>query len=163
MGNYCGKNINTYSSRSYKGKTLICLITNVVDGDTIDVITRLPHEPSYKVRLRIYGIDTPENAIHGANKPSELEINAGLLVKKIVSEYVELMPYAKVEFLKPDKYYGREIAKVYLGNYNFFGQFIQKINLASVLIKRNLALPYDGKTKYDFTNQFLQNIIKNNK
>ena len=38
-----------------------CEVTRVVDGDTVDVIIDLGFDISYKSRVRLYGIDTPES------------------------------------------------------------------------------------------------------
>ena len=37
-----------------------CTVDRVVDGDTIDVILDLGFDVSFKTRVRLYAIDTPE-------------------------------------------------------------------------------------------------------
>ena len=38
-----------------------CTVERVVDGDTIDVILDLGFDVSFKTRVRLYAIDTPES------------------------------------------------------------------------------------------------------
>jgi endonuclease YncB( thermonuclease family) len=163
---YSSSHYENTTRRSYKGLSKICKIYRVVDGDTIEVIVKLKNEPYYIVPIRVYGIDTPEKSLRSSNSPKEiedLEVKAGIAVKEIVIEYVNVYSYAKVDFIKQDKYYGREIAKITLGTKNYLGQFKPKIYLSPFLLDNRLAVPYDGKKKEVFTEEFLNNILKNKK
>jgi len=82
----------------YKAK-----ITNVVDGDTYDFEIDLGFGITYKNRLRLYGVDTPE--VRGSERKE------GLRVKAFVKQLIE----GKEVTLTTRKWkgkYGRYIASV---------------------------------------------------
>lgn len=148
------------SRRSYKGQKLLGKVSRVIDGDTIEVICKLPNEPCYLVPIRVYGVDTPEKGSNGSKKSSDLEKEAGRVVTDVVKGHAKQFPYVEVEFVTSDKYYGREVAKLVFGEISCFGNFVPRLELADYLIKSHLALPYEGKTKDEFTDKFLKNIVK---
>jgi len=63
----------------YKGKVI-----NIVDGDTLDVIIHLGFEITKKLRIRLYGIDTPETYRPSCNE----EYKEGLKAKQFVKDMV---------------------------------------------------------------------------
>lgn len=106
------------------------LVTNVVDGDTIDVEIDLGFYVVYKTRLRLNGIDTPEK---NSKIPEERILAAqatSFLRERILNKKVI------IESFKKDKY-GRFLADIYLGEEN--------VNL--LLVDLKLALPYSGGSK----------------
>jgi micrococcal nuclease len=79
------------------------LITNVVDGDTMDFIIDLGFGIAKKDRLRLYGCNTPE--IRGEERLD------GLRVKQAVEEMV-LNKKVRLQTHKWKGKYGRYVAKV---------------------------------------------------
>lgn len=61
-------------------------LTNVVDGDTVDVTVDLGFRIHREIRLRLQGIDTHE--IHGVSRDSE-EYQQGIEEKRFVEEWFQ--------------------------------------------------------------------------
>ncbi len=80
-----------------------CLITNVVDGDTIDVAIDLGFSMHTIQRVRLYGINAPE--VRGKDKVRGLRAKA-----YVANNY--LGTYVNLEVHKVGKY-GRYIAAVF--------------------------------------------------
>ena len=99
-------------------------VLNVVDGDTYDVIIDLGFDIYHRVRLRLYGIDTPEK-----NTPEG--VKAKDYVTKLLGNNV-----VEIECLKFEKY-GRSLSKVKLNNED----------LTEHLIKNGYGKPYFGEKK----------------
>jgi len=110
-----------------KGKVI-----KVYDGDTITVATKLPYRtsPLYKFSIRLAGIDCPE--IRSKDKfESNLAKYARDKLKNII-----LGKEVVLDIKGMDKY-GRCLAIVMHSG----------VSVNQWLIKNNLAVPYDGKTK----------------
>ena len=105
-------------------------ISNVVDGDTFDFDIDLGFGISYRGRLRLYGVDTPE-----MRGPEKLE-------GERVKQYVIGRLFGKQVQLKTKKWkgkYGRFVAEVYVfGKDDDFG-----VNLAEELIDLGMAKKVD--------------------
>jgi len=101
------------------------IISNVVDGDTVDVSIDLGFDIWHKQRLRLAGIDAAEH-----NTPF------GAATKAYMKELLEGKP-VKVEISKPDKY-GRYLATIYLNS---------DVSINDQMIKNNMAKPYGGDSK----------------
>lgn len=89
----------------------------------------------YEIRIRIYGIDTPEM------KPSKNLLNRDEHIKKAhqAKDYLSNMILNKIiycEFMQNDKY-GRPLAKLYY----------QNKNISNIMIENGFAKSYDGGTK----------------
>lgn len=80
-------------------------VTNVVDGDTVDLHIDLGFDIGFDLRVRLYGVDTPEKT--GASKAAGLAATAftknAVLNKDVTIETIED---------KTEKF-GRFLAKVY--------------------------------------------------
>lgn len=107
-------------------------VVSVYDGDTITVtIKEYPSIIGEKISIRVNGIDTPE--IKGkCTKEKEL----GLKAKKFTVSFLTGAKEIQLTNVQRDKYF-RIVADVYVNN----------VNLADMLIKENLAVPYFGGTK----------------
>jgi len=107
-------------------------VIKVYDGDTITIISKLPYpdSPLYKFSVRLLGIDCPE--IKGKDN-SERE--CAQLAKKELTELL-MGKIITLENVTTEKY-GRLLADVYL----------DKIHINDYLIKKRLAVFYDGTTK----------------
>lgn len=108
-------------------------ILKVVDGDTIDVTICNVHPIiGQAISVRVDAIDTPE--IRGK---CEAEKQLAIKAKNTVISILPIGSQITLKNIKRDMYF-RLLAKVILPD---------GTNLASELIKLDLARPYDGKTK----------------
>jgi len=108
----------------YKAK-----ITRVVDGDTFDFVIDLGFGITYKDRLRLYGVDTPE--VRGLEKPE------GLAVKEQVKKLIEDKEVTLFSHKWKGKY-GRYIASV-----SFTREDGSTKNLSQYLVERGMAKRVD--------------------
>lgn len=104
-------------------------VIRVIDGDTFDALVELGFGVTQKFRIRLYGINTPENNTNEGDK-------ASFIVKKLIeNKSVKL-----IEAKNKDKF-GRALAKVKMEN----GQ-----DLTDYLIKEGLGVEYHGGCKNFF-------------
>jgi micrococcal nuclease len=84
-------------------------ILGVVDGDTVDLMVDLGFNVHHKIRVRLYGINTPESRTKDL-KEKEL----GLKAKKFVEDWCSNHKWVFVNTI-PDKNdkYGRVLARIY--------------------------------------------------
>ena len=84
-------------------------VARVVDGDTIDFMIDLGFGIYHKVRVRLYGVNTPETRTR-----DELEKAAGLAAKDYVYDWLSGRDFVYVKTIK-DKggKYGRILGFVY--------------------------------------------------
>lgn len=132
-----------YSTTANEGT--VVTVDHVYDGDTIYI--KIPKHPTQlqMMGIRIYGIDTPE-------EPSVDYANTGKLGRaKCVKEaeqalkakaYLEHLVIAagnKITLfdIQPDKYGGRFIARVRVGN----------VDVAEQMLSAGFAIPYFGEAK----------------
>lgn len=86
-------------------------VTNVVDGDTIDVIIDLGFDISFQSRVRLAGIDTPESrTTDKAEKVLGLEAKDYLKKRIKAAKNVVL----KTEKMNSSEKYGRILGWIYL-------------------------------------------------
>jgi len=101
-------------------------IIDVYDGDTATAIVDLGFHVSKKIKMRFYGIDTPE--IRGEERDLGL-ISKQRVVDLILNKEVMIKTYKD----KKDKY-GRWLAEIYLPGDD------KSVN--SILLEEGLAKPY---------------------
>lgn len=119
--------------KTYTNYKAMCLITNVLDGDTVEFVFR--YKGSYeKHRLRILGIDTPE--IHTKN---EHEKKCGFYAKEQLKALLQKTDNLCYVYLCADDKYGRRLGSLYTYKGN--------INISTYMITNKLAYSYDGSTK----------------
>ena len=108
------------------------VVIKVYDGDTITIASRLPYlgSPLYRFSVRLNGLDCPE-----IKSKNEYEKDCAHLAKKEVTN----LCLNKIVFLKnvQTEKYGRVLADVYIG----------ELHLNDHLLKKRLAVAYDGGTK----------------
>ena len=111
-------------------------VTNVVDGDTIDVEIDLGFSVSYAQRLRLAGIDTPES-----RTTDKAEKVLGLEAKEYLKSKVKEAKDIVVKTEKPDssEKYGRILGWIYVDGSN------KSIN--EQMIEDGHAWGYMGETK----------------
>lgn len=93
------------SERFWYGATVL----KVVDGDTLDLMVDLGFSVHHKIRVRLYGLNTPESRTKDL-KEKEL----GLKAKSFVEDWVTNHKWVFVNTIpdKSDKY-GRVLARIY--------------------------------------------------
>lgn len=121
----------------YQGRVL-----RVVDGDTLDVLVDLGFKTYRKMRLRLYGVDTPE--VYGVKKGSE-EYEAGKRASSFVDAWVAsnggLVLFRSHDGgeMKTGKY-GRYLAEVYgLPDGVPLANIITGQTLNQILVEKGLA------------------------
>ena len=118
----------------------IGLVCRIYDGDSFTLLCEIAGKP-YKTPVRIAGVDTPE--IRGKTPQ---ERRAAKAVRDLLRQMF-LGRIASISAKGVDKY-GRLLAAVEIeGN-----------DLATYLLSRNLAYPYEGSRKRPFTQADLQSI-----
>jgi micrococcal nuclease len=111
-------------------------VTNVVDGDTIDVDLDLGFNISYSQRVRLAGIDTPES-----RTSDKFEKSLGLESKEYLKYKLKDAKIVVIKTEKPDssEKYGRILGWIYVdGN---------TISLNDQMIEEGYAWGYLGDTK----------------
>lgn len=109
------------------------IVTNVVDGDTIDVTIDLGFNIFTNMRLRLNGVDTKET-----NSKILEERELAAKAKHFIID-MTLGKGVMLETFKPDKY-GRYLANVYLMD-------LDNTSINQKLIENGLAVPYFGGAK----------------
>ena len=112
-------------------------VIKVYDGDTITIASKLPYpdSPLYRFSVRLNGIDCPE-----IKSKDKYEKECAQIAKQVMTDLV----FNRVVLLKNvgTEKYGRILADVY----------IDQIHLNDYLLKKRLAVSYDGGTKKCPTN-----------
>lgn len=111
-------------------------VTNVVDGDTIDVVIDLGFDILFKSRVRLAGIDTPES-----RTTDKAEKALGLESKKYLAERIKSAKNVviKTEKMDSSEKYGRILGWLYLdGDGN---------SINHEMIEKGYAWGYLGDTK----------------
>lgn len=96
-----------YSPYWYNAKVL-----KTVDGDTIDLMVDLGFDVHHKIRVRLFGVNTPESRTKDA-----AEKEMGLKAKAFTHDWLEGHPEVFVQTVadKNEKY-GRVLANIYSSN-----------------------------------------------
>ena len=108
------------------------VIVKVVDGDTLDVLVDLGLEIYKKLRVRLYGIDTPE--VYGVKHDSE-EYTAGKKASDFVKKLLPQGTKITIRTIKDKRgKYGRYLGRV------FFDYEGNKEDLSVLLLREGLAV-----------------------
>ena len=119
-----------------------CVITRIIDGDTIDVDIDLGFDCwLHRQRIRLYGIDTPESRTRDLE-----EKKYGLAAKAFVEKFIPLGSTALLNTKEKGKY-GR-----YLGDFKVKNQW-----LCTELLKHRHAVRYEGQRKKAIKQAHLDN------
>lgn len=115
----------------YKAK-----VVKIIDGDTLDLDIDLGFDIWHAIRVRLYGLNTPET-----RSKDVLEKQAGNLAKDYVKNWLDINGYdIKIQTFKDKtEKYGRILAEVWNDS--------SQICLNMELIKENLAKPYFGSKR----------------
>lgn len=110
-------------------------ITKVVDGDTVEFEAKfLPPELKQKLKVRIYGVDTPEKAPRAL---CEREAAWGKAATDFTKKAIMASQQRHVVIYDWDKYGGRVLGDVYLDG----------VSLRALLIQNGYAREYFGDKK----------------
>lgn len=108
-------------------------IEDVVDGDTLDLSVDLGFGVFYKMRVRLYGVNTPET-----RTTDDIEKAAGLAAKEFTKTWAKNNPEIFVKTIKDKKEkFGRILAEI-------FPDSTGADSLNKQLISNNLAKEYYG-------------------
>ena len=115
-------------------------INRVVDGDTIDVTIDLGFDLFKKERVRVAGVDTPENRTRDLEE-KELGIDATNWLKKHLGEAIsgEEDLVIRTELVGGVGKYGRLLGWLYIAD--------SQLSLNEMMIEEGYAWAYDGGTK----------------
>jgi micrococcal nuclease len=111
-------------------------VTNVVDGDTIDVEIDLGFDISFSSRVRLAGIDTPESRTTDKAEKA-LGLEAKEYVKSKIKDAKEVV--IKTEKMDSSEKYGRILGWVFLDG--------SKVSINEQMIAEGYAWGYLGDTK----------------
>jgi micrococcal nuclease len=111
-------------------------VTNVVDGDTIDVIIDLGFDILFSSRVRLAGIDTPESRTKDLAEKA-LGLEAKEYLKKSLKDAKSVI--IKTEKMDSSEKYGRILGWVYVNG--------NPISLNDMMINDGYAWGYLGDTK----------------
>ena len=111
-------------------------VTNIVDGDTIDVVIDLGFDILFKSRVRLAGIDTPESRT--SNKEEKV---LGLEAKEYLKKHIKAAKKVVIRTEKMDssEKYGRILGWVYLDG--------ESESINNKMINDGYAWGYLGETK----------------
>jgi micrococcal nuclease len=111
-------------------------VTNVVDGDTIDVDIDLGFDISFSSRVRLAGIDTPES-----RTTDKVEKALGLESKEYLKKQLKdaTSVIIKTEKMNSSEKYGRILGWIYING--------ETISLNDKMINDGYAWGYLGETK----------------
>jgi len=127
-------------------------VTNVVDGDTIDVEIDLGFDISFSSRVRLAGIDTPESRT--TNKAEKvLGLEAKEYVKSKIKDAKDIV--IKTEKMDSSEKYGRILGWLFLDG--------SKVSVNEQMIADGYAWGYLGDTKVKDFEALKAIRAKNNK
>lgn len=120
-----------------------CNVTRIVDGDTIDAEIQLGFDISFKSRIRLYGVDTPESRTRDLDEKAR-----GKLASAFLKEKIEGADLVKVQ-TKLDKKgkFGRVLGTI----------FADDLDLNQEMINKHLAVAYHGQSKDDIEAEHMVN------
>jgi len=111
-------------------------VSDVIDGDTIDVVIDLGFDIFTNKRIRLYGIDCPES------RTTDLyEKKLGLEAKEYLKNVLGNASTVVVKTLSTDSYekYGRVLGQIYTDS--------STTSVNELMISRGYAWSYNGKEK----------------
>jgi endonuclease YncB( thermonuclease family) len=123
-----------------QGVTYDVVITRVVDGDTVGFeALYLPAPLKPELRLRVYGVDTPEK---GFRAKCDSEAQRGAAATEFTKKLVEKSKRRQVMLMDWDKFGGRVLGDLILDG----------VSLRQQLIANGFAREYYGEAKQSWCN-----------
>ena len=139
------------SNIPHQNEIIDCKIVDVYDGDTFTFLFPFGNK-FLKWKLRLLGIDTPERRPRKSCENRKLQKKAANIVKKEVEKLI-LNNVVKVQMMKWDKFGGRVLGNIFLGNES----------LSDILISQGFGKKYNGEKKTEWSLTELKKIINNDK
>lgn len=141
-------------------------VTEVYDGDTITVAMRLGgrKEGLYSYKVRLSGLDTPEMKVSISDPLRDLHKQAGKEVRDVL-RHVILGKVVRMRCAGSDMY-GRVLGTIFTRDHVAFSDGLHTLhvpsgtNMNAWLLAEGLALPYEGGTKTEFTEEVLQKVVQ---
>lgn len=110
-------------------------ITRVIDGDTVEIkVDWLPAELGDKIKIRIYGVDTPEK---GSRAKCEKEAKLGKAATEFTLNLIYNAESTAITIREWDKFGGRILGDV----------LVDGKSLRELLVKEGYAREYFGAVK----------------
>lgn len=124
-----------FVSLSYSNTLYSWKVSRVIDGDTIEfIVDFLPSELGNKLKLRVWGVDTPEKGFRAHNEHEEhLGEKSSNYTKKLIEEAKDI----KIQLIMWDKFGGRVLGDV----------IIDGKSLRQLLLDNGYAREYYGAKK----------------
>ena len=122
----------------------------IIDGDTIEVMLDKGDNDYKLTKVRLNGLDSPESRTR-----RKLEKQAGLLVKQVVSVWLEKRKVDKCFYASSDekpKYAHRRVGRIWADD--------ESDCLNEYLLKLEIVKEYHGGTKEKYTDEELKVIIE---
>lgn len=127
-------------SRTFAGQVRLARVLNIVDGNTIDVATRLKKgEDTAKYRVRIIGIAVPRSV--GCTEPERL---AGQKAREALSRILLLGTIVYIQFQGEDRE-GKEKGWVYTTIKGRGSRYTRAEDVATIMLEHGYAKAYSGK------------------
>ena len=122
--------------------------TDVIDGDTIDVVIDLGFDIFTNKRIRLAGIDCPESRTTDLHE-KKLGTEAKVYLRELLGNATNVV----VKTMATDTYekYGRVLGRVYIGS--------SPISVNEMMISKGYAWSYDGGAKVKDYNALLSKRI----
>ena len=136
---YKNKTFENTENWSLKDKIFYVKVLKVYDGDTIWITIRL-NMKTFKIKTRLFGIDTPEIKPLKSIPNRDKEIYEAKKSKKFLEDCV-LNKIIKIKCGNWDKY-GRLLITIFINN-----NLCSEINLNDLMVEKGLAKKYFGGTK----------------
>lgn len=114
-----------------RGLTVAAEVLSVYDGDTCNVVYVNEGGGTFRINIRLDGIDTPE-----VSRAEPWEIRAGKFCRDQLRELIDGR-VVQLYIRKYDKYGGRIVGRITVDN----------IDVSWYMIDKGLAHSYDGRTK----------------
>mmetsp|Transcript_3567 Transcript_3567/g.4771 ORF Transcript_3567/g.4771 Transcript_3567/m.4771 type:complete len:161 (+) Transcript_3567:110-592(+) len=153
MGQYFGKKVferaveSKFEDFTLKDVKTHARVLSVYDGDTCTLGFKWLGK-YFKVKVRMYGYDSPEMRPRKNQENREEEIKAAKLAKEyLIGVTKDQILWA--HFLDFDKY-GRPLVTLYLNQYMFCCLGNNKENINEMMVESGHGYPYKGGTKKKF-------------
>ena len=120
-----------------------CTVDRVVDGDTIDVTLDLGFDVSFKTRVRLYAIDTPESRTRDLDEKARGKLAKDFLSFCLASSDEHII---KTSVDSKGKF-GRVLGTIYC----------DESNINQLMIDKHHAVEYRGQSKDEIAAEHLAN------
>lgn len=153
---------NKVAKRSFAGQCgHLCKLKSIYDGDTFTIFTRLRKKEVFaEYSIRLSGLDAPEVKPAIKTTPHrELHKQAGIHVRDLLRQWLPEGSILIVDFEKEEKY-GRLLGRIWTTRRWMLFWYKRDQDITALLLRKRLALPYEGQCKDTFDEPFLKRCLK---